>query len=146
LGLVELDDDAWPQQTPWYGWLSATDSLADLLVHEAGLHESHVNYNKGCFVGQEVVARTQHRGKPNKGVFLVQPLDDPILTPDEELTDSAGKAQGRILSTCDLPSGDRGYVALLKLKAATEGGPLFAREGDVALQQLILTPEDGTSS
>jgi folate-binding protein YgfZ len=43
---VEIDEDAMPQ--------------------EAGLHERAVSYEKGCYVGQETVARLYWKGKPNR--------------------------------------------------------------------------------
>ena len=43
---VEIDEDTMPQ--------------------EAGLHERAVSYSKGCYVGQETVARHYWKGKPNR--------------------------------------------------------------------------------
>jgi folate-binding protein YgfZ len=43
---VEIDEDTMPQ--------------------EAGLHERAVSYTKGCYVGQETVARLYWKGKPNR--------------------------------------------------------------------------------
>ena len=37
-----------------------------ILPAEAGLHETHVSFTKGCYPGQEPIARLQHRGKVNR--------------------------------------------------------------------------------
>ena len=36
------------------------------IPEEAGLNERAVSYTKGCYVGQETVARLHYRGKPNR--------------------------------------------------------------------------------
>lgn len=46
------------------------------LVHEMGLDLSHVNFNKGCYLGQETVARVQSRGHVNK-IFAQLELSAP---------------------------------------------------------------------
>ena len=36
------------------------------MPQEAGIHERAVSYSKGCYVGQETVARLYWKGKPNR--------------------------------------------------------------------------------
>ncbi len=36
------------------------------IPQEAGLNERAVSFTKGCYVGQETVARLHYRGKPNR--------------------------------------------------------------------------------
>jgi len=48
--------------TPEYG----TDMDTSTLPPEAGLHLSHISYEKGCYVGQEVMARLHARGHTNR--------------------------------------------------------------------------------
>jgi folate-binding protein YgfZ len=53
------------------------------IPQEAGLNERAVSFTKGCYVGQETVARLHYRGKPNRhlrGLRLSAPA-----TPGEEL-------------------------------------------------------------
>jgi folate-binding protein YgfZ len=48
------------------------------IPQEAGLNERAVNFTKGCYVGQETVARLYYRGKPNRhlrGLRLSSPAD-----------------------------------------------------------------------
>ena len=48
-----------------------------VIPQEAGLNERAVSFTKGCYVGQETVARLFYRGKPNRhlrGLRLSQPL------------------------------------------------------------------------
>ena len=50
----------------------------DVIPQEAGLNERAVRFTKGCYVGQETVARLHYRGKPNRhlrGLRLTAPVD-----------------------------------------------------------------------
>lgn len=101
------------------GWLDSKHELHDLLVHEAALQESHVNFKKGCWVGQEVVARTEYRGKANKGLFLLRPPTSPDveIPRDTAVIDQEGAEVGKILASWTLSDGQPAYRALLRLKA-----------------------------
>jgi tRNA-modifying protein YgfZ len=48
-----------------------------VIPQEAGLNERAVSFTKGCYVGQETVARLHYRGKPNRhlrGLRLSEPV------------------------------------------------------------------------
>jgi folate-binding protein YgfZ len=50
----------------------------DTIPEEAGLNERAVSFTKGCYVGQETVARLHYRGKPNRhlrGLRLSEPAE-----------------------------------------------------------------------
>ena len=46
-----------------------------ILPAEAGLDETHVSFSKGCYPGQEPVARLHYRGHPNRGLRVIE-LDE----------------------------------------------------------------------
>ena len=47
------------------------NSTALFLPHRLNLQKSdYINFNKGCFVGQEIIARTHYRAKLKHGMFL----------------------------------------------------------------------------
>jgi folate-binding protein YgfZ len=48
--------------TPWFGH----DYDDRQIPHEAGLERSHINYEKGCYTGQEIVERVRSRGHVNR--------------------------------------------------------------------------------
>jgi folate-binding protein YgfZ len=69
-----------------------------VLPAEAGLTERAVDFGKGCYPGQEPVARLHYRGKANRGLRVLE-LDVDELPPyDAELT-LEGRAVGRVTST-----------------------------------------------
>jgi folate-binding protein YgfZ len=58
---------------PRYG----VDIDASTIPQEAGLNERAVSFTKGCYVGQETVARLHYKGKPNRhlrGLRLSAPV------------------------------------------------------------------------
>ena len=75
-----------------------------ILPAEAGLDETHVSFRKGCYPGQEPIARLRHRGKANRRLRV---LDVGAATPGDEIV-HAGKAVGRVTSA--VPGRALGYV------------------------------------
>jgi tRNA-modifying protein YgfZ len=43
-----------------------------ILPAEAGLEATHISFSKGCYPGQEPVARLHFRGHPNRGLRIVE--------------------------------------------------------------------------
>ena len=53
-----------------------------VIPQEGGLNERAVSFTKGCYVGQETVARLHYRGKPNRQLRGLR-LSGPAATGDE---------------------------------------------------------------
>ena len=62
---------------PRYG----LDLDESVIPQEAGLNERAVSFTKGCYVGQETVARLYYRGKPNRHLRGLR-LSEPAATGD----------------------------------------------------------------
>jgi folate-binding protein YgfZ len=77
-----------------------------VLPAEAGLTERAVSFTKGCYPGQEPIARLHYRGHANRGLRVLRLPELPA--PETELS-YEGKSVGRITSAA--PTGD-GAVAL----------------------------------
>jgi folate-binding protein YgfZ len=54
----------------------------DTIPQEAGLNERAVSFTKGCYVGQETVARLHYKGKPNRHLRGLT-LSEPAVRGDE---------------------------------------------------------------
>jgi folate-binding protein YgfZ len=76
-----------------------------VLPAEAGLDETHVSFTKGCYPGQEPIARQRYRGKVNRKLRVLE-IDGDARPGDELLLD--GKKVGRITSSA--PGVALGYV------------------------------------
>ncbi|MEK6276193.1 MAG: hypothetical protein AABM30_12805 [Actinomycetota bacterium] len=68
-----------------------------ILPAEAGLHETHVSFTKGCYPGQEPIARLHHRGKVNRGLRV---LEIESAQPGDEIR-YGDKAVGRVTSAVE---------------------------------------------
>jgi folate-binding protein YgfZ len=68
-----------------------------VLPAEAGLTDTHVSFTKGCYPGQEPVARLHHRGHPNRTLRVFDLDGDELPEYDVEVVHD-GKPVGRITS------------------------------------------------
>ncbi len=81
-----------------------------VLPAEAGLEETHISFSKGCYPGQEPVARLHYRGHPNRGLRVLRLPAVPEY--DAELV-LDGKVVGRVTSAVRQDDGSAvvlGYV------------------------------------
>jgi folate-binding protein YgfZ len=122
LGLAEADFAAWDRHRLALG---IPDGSRDLVLDksillEAGFDELHgVDWQKGCYVGQELTARTKYRGLIKKRLFPVR-IEGPAPAPGTMVT-SNGHDAGELRS-----SRDGLGLALLRLDAVAEGRSLSA--------------------
>jgi folate-binding protein YgfZ len=91
------------------------------IPQEAGIAERAVSFTKGCYIGQETVARLHYRGKPNRhlrGLRLEAPVSDgdAIALGDREV----GKIGTAVLSPA------LGPIALAVIRREAEPGSRVA--------------------
>ena len=118
--------------------LGIADSARDIgsgqfFPHEANLDQLNgVSFTKGCYVGQEVVSRMEHRGTARSRIVPVR-FGGPAIAPATEVA-AGGRSLGRILSTHEA----RGLAFLRLDRAAaalTAGEPLMAGETPIAIER-----------
>ena len=68
-----------------------------ILPAEAGLDETHVSFTKGCYPGQEPIARLRYRGKVNRSLRV---LEVEGADPGDEIR-HGDKVVGRVTSAVD---------------------------------------------
>jgi folate-binding protein YgfZ len=99
-----------------------------VIPQEAGLNERAVSFTKGCYVGQETVARLFYRGKPNRHLRGLR-LSAPAAA-DDELS-YEGRVVGRLTSVVESPRS--GWIALaLVRREAPPGTRVSITSGDAA--------------
>lgn len=82
-------------------------------------HLGGVSFSKGCFPGQEVVARTHHRGRIKQRMYRAQGAGEPPA-PGTEIRSGSGQLAGHLVVAA--PDGD-GYAALASIQEEyTEAG------------------------
>jgi folate-binding protein YgfZ len=93
-----------------------------ILPAEAGLDSTHISFTKGCYPGQEPIARLHHRGHVNRRLRV---LDVESAQPGDEIR-FADKVVGRVTSS--VPGRALGYVRVeVPDDAAVEVGGAEAR-------------------
>jgi folate-binding protein YgfZ len=96
-----------------------------ILPAEAGLTETHVSFSKGCYPGQEPIARQHYRGKLNRRLRVLALEDGAAPGPDTEIQ-LDGKTVGRVTSS--VPGLALGYVRVeVPDDAVLSVGPTNAR-------------------
>ncbi len=86
-----------------------------VIPQEAGLNERAVSFTKGCYVGQETVARLHYRGKPNRHLRGLRLSADAAATGDELAFE--GRAVGRLASLAVSPRFGPIGLALVRREA-----------------------------
>jgi folate-binding protein YgfZ len=92
-----------------------------VIPQEAGLNERAVSFTKGCYVGQETVARLHYRGRPNRhlrGLRLAEPVPagTPLRLGEREV--------GRVGTSVVSPA--HGPIALALVRREAEPGAVLA--------------------
>jgi folate-binding protein YgfZ len=104
------------------------------IPQEAGINERAIDFGKGCYIGQETVARLHYRGKPNRhlrGLLLSAPAadGDPVRLGEREL----GTIGTAVLSPA------RGPIALAILRREAEPGT-SVEVGDAITAEVVELP------
>ena len=102
---------------------------------EAGIVERAVSFTKGCYIGQETVARLHYRGRPNRhlrGLRLSAPA-----APGEPLR-LDGKEVGRLGGTCVSPA--LGPIGLAVVRREAEPGTELAVGEDGVTARVVDLP------
>ena len=134
-GLLALDAARIAAGEPWY-----TEDADDTAILPELLREDLVSYTKGCYIGQEVVARVKYRGHVNRALARLDVEGTRVPAPRARLlaaTGEVGKEIGRVTSAARWPDTGRvvalGFVRREHLAAGTAvtvedaAGPLMAR-------------------
>ncbi|MFZ0387246.1 MAG: glycine cleavage T C-terminal barrel domain-containing protein [Solirubrobacteraceae bacterium] len=111
---------------PRYG-IDLDDSV---IPQEAGLNERAVSFQKGCYVGQETVARLFYRGKPNRQLRGLR-LSGPAPVGAE--VRAADRVVGRLSSVASSPRFGEIGLALVRREAPPGSTALVGDHGVAAI-------------
>ena len=139
LGVPEVDEAAAEVVRVEHGRPRYGVDLDDgVIPEEAGLNARAVSFSKGCYVGQETVARLHYRGKPNRhlrGLRLSEPAEPGAVL---RLGD---KEVGRLTSSVFSPTYGPIGLALVRRQAAPGDTVAVADAGTTA--QVVELPFAG---
>jgi tRNA-modifying protein YgfZ len=92
-----------------------------------------ISFNKGCYPGQEIVARLHYLGKPSRRLFSASSSSDKLPTAGEEVTDQEGNILGHVAAAQF--SSDKNIKLLLSLKLTECDKPMFIY-GSIAVTEI----------
>lgn len=97
-----------------------------------------INFKKGCYPGQEIVARMHYLGKLKRRMYLAHLSCADAPKPGDELfsADMEGQASGMIANVAASPDG--GYDMLAVIQTASAESSVVKTAGDVVLELLPL--------
>jgi tRNA-modifying protein YgfZ len=104
-----------------------------VIPQEAGLNARAVSFTKGCYVGQETVARLHYRGKPNRHLRGLR-LSAAVATGDELTFE--GRAVGRVGSVALSPRFGPIALALVRREAPVGASVQVGAEGRAEVVEL----------
>jgi tRNA-modifying protein YgfZ len=81
-----------------------------------------IAFDKGCYTGQEVIARAHYRGRVKRRLQRFRTRDSRQLTPGDAGELSDGRAF-KVVSAVALPDGGREFLAVVPLSAEDSGPP-----------------------
>jgi folate-binding protein YgfZ len=112
----------------------------DNYPQEAGLKARAVSFEKGCYLGQEVVCTLEHRGRLNKRLAALSVSATEAPAADAELTTDDGERVGRITSAVREPDGNCLALGYVKRSYAVPEGKLRVAQGTATIRFLVGEP------
>lgn len=108
-----------------------------------------VSFKKGCYTGQEVVARMQYLGKLKRRMFRIHIDSDDVVSAGDKLFregSASGQGTGQVVNA--QPDPDGGYIALAVIDIAdAESGELKLHDAagpDIKLESLPYSFEESS--
>jgi folate-binding protein YgfZ len=117
--------------TPRFG----AEMSAETMPAEAGIVERAVSFTKGCYIGQEPVARLHYKGRPNRHLRGLELSAPAAAGASLRLGE---KEVGRIGSACISPA--RGPIALAIVRREAEPGAELAVGEDGVTARVVDLP------
>lgn len=134
---------------PWR-WLGVRSGIAEI---EAATQDKYVpqmvnlelvggiSFTKGCYPGQEIVARTQYRGEIKRRMFLAHVAPATVPTPGQEVVTAAAAPQtvGSVVDAAPSPDGGHDVLVCLHLDLA-HNARLRLGDGEGSELELLSLP------
>jgi len=129
-GSAPDNEDSWRARTIRDGIARIENATVEEFVPQTLNYDltGHISFSKGCYTGQEVVARLHYRGTPKRRAFAVTlPEGVSAAAGDKVFASDTGKAVGDVINVAS-PDGE----AVLALVSATSEGLAGGRRLEAA--------------
>jgi len=109
-----------------------------------------VSFSKGCYPGQEIVARTQYLGKLKKRMYLLKSKNNKILAPGTDLSTEKAiddQSKGKIVNCQVSIDGSIEALAVLQISSVDDGKVVVKSEPNIkfSIQNLPYSFEEPKS-
>jgi folate-binding Fe-S cluster repair protein YgfZ len=101
-----------------------------------------VSFKKGCYTGQEIVARMEYLGKLKRRMYRATISTDTAPQPGEEVFSGGDSSQscGQLVSAAEHPDGDYAVLVVLQIGAAEGESSLHLGSADGPVLKLESLP------
>lgn len=147
--LGPLSSSAWSCLEVLSGIPRVTEATFDQFVPQMVNFElvGGVNFQKGCYPGQEIVARSQYRGTVKRRAFLAEVAGRAAPGQEVFAASDTGQPAGMVILAAALPqetgaSGEALHVVLLELKLASAAEVITLGSPDGPVLRLLPLPYD----
>ena len=94
-----------------------------------------INFKKGCYTGQEIVARTHYLGTVKRRTYLAEITSETAPSAGDKVLDAAKNEIGQIVRVA--PNSANGFDALIELRIeAKEAGNMTCNDAAIKLKDL----------
>ena len=102
------------------GCADVTSSTTDqFIVQMINLDaQDYISFKKGCYTGQEIVARAHYRGSVKRRMYIIELETTCVPKPGDSLFDSAGKVIGTVAGASFSNTTSIKVLAVLSVRAA----------------------------
>ena len=137
-----LSLDVWKWLEVQSGIAMITQPVFEAFVPQMLNYESvgGVNFKKGCYPGQEIVARSQFRGTLKRRAYLVHTLAAPFVGQEVFQADDTEQPCGLVAAAAAHPSGGFDALVSMQTSAAAHAAQAPLRLGSAAGAALTLQP------
>ena len=137
-----VDEDAWTLEEIRAGRpqvvLATQDQFVPQMVNLERL--GAVDFKKGCYPGQEIVARTQYRGVLKRRMVRARVAAAAAAGDDLFADEIPGQASGMVANAAPLPGGGSELLAVAQISALESGRPIRLRSADGPALELLSLP------
>lgn len=135
-----LDTALWLWSEIQSGVATLTTPVVEAFVPQMLNYESvgGVNFKKGCYPGQEVVARSQFRGTLKRRAYIAHAAAEVAVGAEVFSTSDLEQPCGTVVQVAAAPGGGFDTIVSLQISAAQEGALQVGAAGGVALSLLPL--------
>lgn len=140
--LTREGDGAWALADIRAGQPTVVLATQDLFVPQMVNLErlGAVDFKKGCYPGQEVVARTQYRGVLKRRMVRARVAAPAAPAADVFAEDSPGQASGTVVNAAPLPEGGSELLAVVQISSLESASALRLGAPDGPRLELLPLP------